>query len=254
MRAAVAPWLRRAGTALLDAVLPLRCLSCGAEVMAPGALCAACWAQLAFLGPPLCRRCGLPFDHAAAAGAGDDPVCGNCLAYPPLWDRARAAFLYDDLSRKLILAFKHGDQTHAAPAFGRMLQRAAAPFLADVEVIAPVPLHRWRLLRRRYNQAALLALALGREAGRPVVPDLLVRRRVTPSQGGQDRRARRRNVAGAFAVRPGREALVEGRRVLLVDDVLTTGATIDECARALRRKGAAGVDVVTLARVPSPGS
>jgi ComF family protein len=247
------PWLRQAGTAVLDAVLPLRCLSCGIEIAAPGALCSTCWAGLDFLGPPQCRCCGLPFDHAAAAGAGEDPVCAGCLAHPPRWDRARAAFLYDDASRKLILAFKHGDQTHAAPAFGDMLARAAAPFLAEIDLIAPVPLHRWRLLRRRYNQAALLALALGRVAGRAVAPDLLLRRRSTPSQGGQDRNARRRNVAGAFAVRPGREPLVDGRRILLVDDVLTTGATIDECARVLRRQGAAGIDVVTLARVPPPG-
>jgi len=247
------PWLRQAGTAVLDAVLPLRCLSCGAEIAAPGALCSTCWAQLDFLGPPQCRCCGLPFEHAAAAGAGEDPVCAGSLAHPPLWDRARAAVLYDDASRKLILAFKHGDQTHAAPAFGHMLARAAAPFLAEIDLIAPVPLHRWRLLRRRYNQAALLALALGRIAGRAVAPDLLQRRRSTPSQGGQDRNARRRNVAGAFAVRPGLESLVDGRRILLVDDVLTTGATIDECARVLRRQGAAGIDVVTLARVPPPG-
>ena len=246
-------WLRRVGAAVLDAVLPLRCLGCGVEIAAPGALCPACWARLVFLGPPQCRHCGLPFAHEVAIGAGSDPVCAACLAHPPHWDRARAVFLYDDASRKLILAFKHGDQTHATPAFGRMLARAAAPLLPDADLVVPVPLRRRRLLSRRYNQAALLALALGRETGRPVAPDLLVRRRATPSQGTRDRGARRRNVAGAFALRPGRGAMVDGRRILLVDDVLTTGATIEECARVLKRAGAAGIDVVTLARVPPPG-
>ena len=156
---------------------------------------------------------------------------------------------YDDSSRGLILAFKHADRTHAAPAFGRWMARAGAGLLAEGSVVVPVPLHWTRLFRRRYNQAALLALALAREAGLRAAPDLLIRRRATPSQGRLGAVARRRNVAGAFAVRPGRRNLIDGRRVLLVDDVFTTGATADACARALKRAGADAVDVLVLGRV-----
>jgi ComF family protein len=157
--------------------------------------------------------------------------------------------VYDDSSRRLVLGFKHADRLEPVPAFGRWLARAGAELIEAADLIAPVPLHRWRLFRRRYNQAGLLAQALGRVADCPVAPDLLVRRRSTPSQGGLGRAGRRRNVAGAFALRPGREARVRGRRILLIDDVHTTGATLGECARVLRRAGAASVDALTLARV-----
>ncbi len=159
---------------------------------------------------------------------------------------------YDGNSRALILGFKHADRTEGASGYGAWLARAGAGLLAEADVIAPVPLHRLRLLARRYNQAALLAHALGREAGLPVVADLLLRRRRTVSQGRLSPAQRRRNVAGAFAVKPSRKNLLEGRRVLLVDDVLTTGATVSACARTLRRGGACAVDVLVLARVVRP--
>jgi predicted amidophosphoribosyltransferase len=168
----------------LDLVLPPRCLGCGAGVEAPGRLCPACWRMLTFLGPPQCRLCGYPLPHAL-------PAAPLCAADPPAYDRARAALRYDDGSRGLILAFKHADRTDTAPAFGRWLARAGAELLADVDLVAPVPLHRWRLLKRGYNQAAILAQALARE----------------------------------------------------------TGATVEACARVLRRAGAARIDVLTLARV-----
>jgi ComF family protein len=166
-----------------------------------------------------------------------------------VFDRARAAFAYDDASRRLILPFKHADRTQATPWFGRWLARAAGELAADADIVAPVPLHRWRLFRRRYNQAALIALALAREAARPAIPDLLLRRRATRSQGRLSRAGRARNVAGAFAVNERHSARVTGRRVLLVDDVMTTGATVEACADVLKRAGAAAVDVATLARV-----
>ncbi|MCC7271835.1 MAG: ComF family protein [Alphaproteobacteria bacterium] len=239
----------RAARTLLDVVLPPRCLACGTIVGDPGALCPECWAGVGFIAPPCCTRCGLPFAFDSGAGV----ECGECLRRPPAFDRARAVFRYDDASRPLILGFKHGDRTHAAPAFGAWLARAAGPLAAEAEVVVPVPLHRLRLLRRHYNQAALLALALGRRIRVPVVPDALVRKRATPSQGGLRRLGRFRNVAGAFAVPPRRRRHVDGRRVLLVDDVLTTGATVEACARALRAAGARAVDVVTLARVVRAG-
>jgi ComF family protein len=216
----------------------------------PGALCSACWDGAAFIAPPHCARCGLPFELAPSGAAGWE--CAACVAEPPPFDRARAAMRYDAGARGLVLRFKHADATHAAPGYARWMARAGAELLADCDLIAPVPLHRWRLLRRRYNQSALLALALGRMAGRPVAPDLLVRRRYTPSQGRLDRAHRFANVAGAFALRPGYAAAIGGKRVLLVDDVMTTGATVEECAKVLKRAGAGAVDVLTLARVVRP--
>ncbi len=232
----------------LDALLPPQCLSCGALVDSPGVLCAACWDKVAFPGPPQCAACGWPFEFDSGAGA----LCAACVRRRPVYRRARAVMVYGDTSRRLILAFKYGDRTDAAPAFGRWLARAGKELIAEAEVIVPVPLHWTRLFSRLYNQAALLAHALGKQSGLPVACDLLVRRKPTPSQGRLSPSARRRNVRGAFAVRPSRRGRLEGRRVLLVDDVLTTGATAAACARTLLRAGAASVDVLTLARVVRP--
>ncbi|HEY0832814.1 MAG TPA: ComF family protein [Azospirillum sp.] len=238
--------LARLATAALNALLPPRCLSCGRPVDRQGGLCPSCWGGLTFITAPFCACCGLPF--AFTEGDGESMVCGACMAAPPAFARARSVLVYDDASRPLVLGFKHGDRTHAAVAYGAWMARVGADLLADADLLAPVPLHRWRLFRRRYNQAALLAQAAGRVAGRPVVADLLVRRRATPSQGGLDRGGRQKNVAGAFRLKRGK-AEVAGKRVVLVDDVLTTGATLTECAKVLRRAGAARVDVLTLARV-----
>lgn len=241
--------VRAAGRRCIDVLLPPRCLACGEIVSADGALCPACWATVAFIAPPCCRRCGVPFAFDPGAGV----ECGECVRQPPPFQRARAALRYDDASRGLILGFKHADRTHAAPAFAAWMARAAGPLLTDAEVVVPVPLHWTRLIRRRYNQAALLALAIGRIGGRTVVPDALVRRRRTPSQGQMRRLGRFRNVTGAFVIHPRRAGHVAGKRVLLVDDVLTTGATVEACIRALRAAGATAVDVVTLARVVREG-
>ena len=252
--------LRPAARLALDALLPPQCLSCAELVSEPGALCAACWARLRFIATPLCRICGWPFetdptmgDSTAAedinAAPPADLVCGACLREPPSYDRARSVLAYDEASRGLILGFKHADRTHAAPAFARWLARAGGELLITADVIVPVPLHWSRLLARRYNQAALLGIGLAKLTGKTSVPDLLIRRRRTPSQGHLSRSERLRNVAGAFAVRPSRLAQLRGRRILLVDDVLTTGATVSACAGVLRRAGAASIDVLTLARV-----
>lgn len=231
--------------AAVDAVLPPRCLGCGEVVEDPGTLCGACWTGLTFLSPPCCACCGFPFPYAAP----DDALCAACSRARPAFDRARAVFRYDDASRALVLGFKHAEETHAAPAFGRWLVRAGGGLVADADLIAPVPLHRWRLLSRRYNQSALLAQAVARVSGRRLAVDLMARHRHTPRQGRLSPPARRRNVRGAFAVRPRWQAAIAGARILLIDDVLTTGATVEECARVLRRHGAARVDVLTLARV-----
>lgn len=214
-------------------------------VATPSGLCGACWGRLVFLEGPLCARCGVPFPY----DPGSETMCGACIADPPVYRRGRAALAYDDASRPLVLAFKHGDRLEGAGLFAAWMARAGAELLADCDRIAPVPLHWTRLFARRYNQAALLALRLGRKSGAAVAPDLLVRTRRTQSQGGLGRSARRENIRGAFRVHRRHPETVRGARILLVDDVMTTGATLDACARALLRAGAASVDVLCLARV-----
>jgi ComF family protein len=238
-----------AARAVVDLVLPLQCLSCGAVTGGEGALCAPCWSRVNFISAPICAACGYPFAFGTAA---PQVLCGPCSRRRPVFDRARAVFVYDDASRGLVVGFKHADRTFAAPAFGAWLARAGAELVGDGDVIVPVPLHRWRLAARRYNQAALLAQSLARYTGGACAVDALRRLRPTPSQGGLGRLARARNVRGAFAVPPSRRGLVDGRRVLLVDDVLTTGATVEAASRALLAAGARAVDVLTLARVVRP--
>ena len=237
---------RRLSRAVVDAVLPPRCLACGVAVDEPDALCATCWNAMSFLAAPWCAVCGLPFAHPLEAGA----VCGACAGNPPRWDRARAVLRYDKHSRRLVLALKY-DRTDVAPALGGWMRRAGAELLDGADMVLPVPLHWTRLVSRRYNQASLLAHAIHAAGGPPVAPDWLVRRRRTPSQGRLGPLARARNVRGAFALRRGRS--VKGRRIVIVDDVLTTGATVEECARVLRREGAAFVGVLTLARALRAG-
>jgi ComF family protein len=234
--------LRRAASATLDAMLPPRCLACGEIVAGDGVLCAVCWKGMAFLAPPHCACCGLPFEYEEQHGA----LCGACAGDPPPFDRARSVLRYDEASRGLILSFKHGDRTHMAPGFAAWMRRAGAELLADADFLVPVPLHWARLFRRRYNQSALLAHAIRAQGGPPVAPDWLRRRRRTRSQGELGRDGRFRNVRGAFRLAKGRD--VTGLKLVLIDDVLTTGATVRECARVLRRAGAARVDVLTLAR------
>ncbi len=230
---------------MLDALLPPQCLSCGAIVEGHGLLCPTCWDEVVFLSPPCCDACGLPFEYDPGEGV----LCGACCRQRPVFQRARSVMAYDTHSRRLILTFKHGDRTDAAPALGRWLLRAGSDLIADADLVAPVPLHWTRLFIRRFNQAALLARALRRRAGPPVVLNLLIRHRRTPSQGRLGPALRRRNVRGAFALRSSMAREIKGKRVLLIDDVLTTGATVSACARTLLAGGAEAVDVLTLARV-----
>ncbi len=237
--------LGSAARAALDLVVPPLCLVCRKPVGNAGTLCPECWRGMRFIGPPFCDNCGLPFEVAPPGHA----ICGECLREPPAFSRARAVLRYDDASRALILRFKNADRVHAAAALAQWLARAGRDLLAEAEMIVPVPLHWRRLLRRRYNQSALLANALARQTGIACTPDALRRRRATPTQGGLTAPQRRANVRGAFELHPRRSAAIVGRRVLLVDDVLTTGATLDEAARVLRRAGAADVYALAVARV-----
>jgi ComF family protein len=238
-----------APTRVLDFVFPPLCIACRAPIAEAHNLCPICWNRISFLSEPLCAVCGLPFDF----DAGPNSVCAACLRRPPAFRKARALMRYDDASREPVLAFKRADRLHLVPAFARWLDRVGQELIAESDLIVPVPLHRWRLWRRRFNQSAALALALGKRAGKPVDCLLLARTRATPSQGRMpSASARRRNMQGAFAVRAPAASRIAGKTILLVDDVFTTGATLEACARALRRAGAAQVLVIALARVVRP--
>jgi ComF family protein len=239
----------RAGRGIVDLVFPPLCILCREPVADPDSLCPACWTELQFIDGPVCARCGLPFEIDAGPGT----VCGACIANPPDFDMARAILRYDDVSKQPVLALKHADRLDLVPAFAKWLDRLGRPLFAQTDMIVPVPLHAYRLWKRRYNQSAELARGLARRSGLPLMPLVLERRKATPSQGAMpSAEARRSNVRGAFRVpKPAREAL-KGRRVLLVDDVLTTGATVSASARALKRAGAASVNVLALARVVRP--
>jgi ComF family protein len=227
---------------LLDLIFPPRTLDDGAHALT-GGLSAETWSRITFIDGPLCDGCGTPFEFEMGTR------CAQCLARPHAFDAARAACLYDEFSREPILKLKHADRADLAPLFARWLSRAARPLIEDADAIAPVPLHPSRLLSRRYNQAAEIARPLARLSGVGYLPDALVRRRATGTQGGKSGAGRKRNVAGAFEVPARRAHRVAGKRILLIDDVMTTGATADECARVLRAAGARRIDVLTLARV-----
>lgn len=228
---------------MLDGLLPPSSLD--GEAALSGGLSARAFAKLTFLDDPVCDGCGLAVAYADAARE----RCPACQAKPKAFQRARAACVYDEHSRDLILKLKHADRTDLAGLFARWLSRSAVDLLAEADAVVPVPVHRARMLSRRYNQAAEIARPLARLAGLAYLPDALIRRRDTDSQGGKSASGRRRNVAAAFAVPAGRRRQVAGKRIVLVDDVLTTGATAEGCARALRAAGAASVTLSVVARV-----
>lgn len=244
----VARYAKYIGQYVLDFVLPSQCLSCGSFVESSGALCATCWRELTFLSGPQCAVCGTPFSYDMA----ESIICGACIADPPEFDRARAALKYDEASRQLILAFKHGDRQEGLTIFARWMAAASVELIEPSDLIVPVPLHWQRLVSRRYNQAALLGQRLGQIVNRPVHTRVLERVKATPSQGGLGRRNRFRNMRGAFAVSPMASQNLKGAHILLIDDVLTTGATARACAAVLKRAGATKVDLLTLARVVGP--
>jgi ComF family protein len=236
--------LRKAGRAAQDLIFPHHAFDAGSRASSPG-LTALGWSKIAFLEAPVCDGCGAPFDYDMGEGV----RCPSCEARPKAFTRARAACLYDEHSRDLILKFKHADRLDLVRLFSLWLGRAAADLIAEADAVVPVPMHPLRLIRRRYNQAAEIARPLARRAGLAYWPGALKRRRAGESQAGKSGSGRRRNVQGAYACPASWERRIAGKRILLVDDVMTTGATAEACAKALTRAGAAAVYVAVIARV-----
>jgi len=228
----------------LNLFFPPQCLVCQALVARHGTLCLPCWNQLRFITDPFCATCGHPFDFAMGEGA----MCGECLREHPLYARGRSVMRYDEHSRSLVTRLKYSDQSYLASVYGGWLASAGKELVAASDVIIPVPLHYWRFLGRRYNQSALLAYALSKHCGLPVLPDGLKRTRHTQPQPGLTQKQRQDNVRGAFAVAPKQKPAIKGKSVLLIDDVMTTSATVSECTKALLKSGAMQVYVLTLAR------
>lgn len=233
----------------LNLFFPPQCIQCRSIVAENGTLCAECWQSLTFIAEPCCPRCGTPFEFAlgAAAHSEEHALCADCIRTPPVFSRARAVLRYDAASRALVLKLKFHDDTALAATYGPWLARAGGDLLIGVDAIVPVPLHYWRYVGRRYNQAALLAGALARAGGIPLL-NALARTRATAPQSGLRKKKRAENVAGAFAVPEAMRERIRGKTVLLVDDVYTTGATLNACAAALFDARARDVRVVTLAR------
>lgn len=238
--------LRLTWRAALGLVYPPTCPGCGAATAQPHGLCPACWSQLRFIERPYCQRFGTPFSVDHGAGPLLSP---RAMADPPVFDRARAAVLYDGIARDLIHRLKYGDRLDLAPTLARMMTGAGGELIAEADCLVPVPLHRWRLWRRRFNQAALLAQGIAALTGLPTEPRTLARVKATRSQVGLSRAARARNLQAAFRVPEAVRPKLQGRRILLIDDVATTGATANAASRALLRAGAAKVDVLTFALV-----
>lgn len=231
---------------MLRAVYPARCLACGGRVEGDAGLCPGCWAEAPFLRGLVCDTCGAPLP---GRDEGRAEHCDDCLALARPWARGRAAMVYRGTARRLVLGLKHGDRHDLVPPLAAWMAAAAAPILVPGMIAAPVPLHPWRFLARRFNQAALLGAEVARRARIGWCPDLLQRVRRTGSQEGRSRDARFASLAGAIRAHPGRKGLLTGRHVLLVDDVMTSGATLAACAEACRAGGAAEVSILVLARV-----
>ena len=239
----ISPQIKETVMRAIDIVLPPQSLVTGS--LETGGIEGDIWAKVKFLDEPCCACCGFPFEF----DEGDNALCGRCIVKQPDYDMARAGFEYDEVSRSLVLGFKHGGRTEGLHMFAGHMHRAGRKCLEGANYIVPVPLHTSRRIKRRYNQSVLLARALAKISAPIFDPDILIRHRATATQGGRSAAGRRRNVQGAFKVREVAIERIKESKIVLIDDVITTGATLESCARALKRAGAANVSALTLARV-----
>ncbi len=246
--AAIAQFFAAGGRAITQTVLPPTCLACRKPAGASGGLCSQCWQGAGFIERPYCERLGTPF----AYDSGGPLISPVAFADPPAFDRARAAMRFSEVARDLVHLLKYGDRLDLVKPFSAWMSRAGDELLREADALIPVPLHWTRLFQRRFNQSAELARAISRQRRLPVIDDAIARVRATPPQIGLARDERAKNVHGAFSIEKSARAKVKGRRIVLVDDVLTTGATANACARVLRRAGVLRIDVLTLARVVDP--
>lgn len=244
----LASWGKSQWRRLIDFLVPPKCLGCHDPVAEPASLCQSCWNRLKLIDAPVCDVLGVPFAYDQGEGA----VSPAALADPPPWNRARAAVAFDDASRKIVHALKYRDTQEAGLFMARLMGRAGRQLIEEADVIIPVPLHRFRLWRRRFNQAAFLSQRIARQFTKSYRTDLLQRGKASRSQVGLSFEERRKNVAKVFQVTAEGVGYLSGRKVLLVDDVLTTGATAGSCAAMLKKAGAAQVDVLTFALVLEP--
>lgn len=239
----ISPHIKDIARRTVDIILPPQSLLTGS--LEAGTIESDIWSEVTFLDEPCCHLCGFPFEYDEGAFA----LCARCSIKTPAYDAARAGFQYDDISRSLVLGFKHGGRTEGLKMFAGHMRRAGRAMLQDADYLVPVPLHMSRRVKRRYNQSALLARALAKISAPAFDPDILLRHRATSSQGGRSASSRRRNVQGAFRIRESAAARIKGAKIVLIDDVMTTGATLESCARTLKRGGAVNVSALTLARV-----
>ena len=243
---------------LVDFVFPPRCPMNGQVVEGQGMLTSEAWQNLNFINDPQCVRCGMPFEFmqdSANEISNDNSnnnshqLCGACIKYPPIFNQARSVLVYNDASRDIILGFKHGDKTQNVATFAPWLRQAGDDMLRRADFLMPIPLHPFRLMKRRFNQSGILAQYLSKEINIPVLIEGLIRTRSTPVQGHLRRDERKKNVRHAFSLHPSSKALIKNKNIVLIDDVFTTGATVTECAKTLLKNQAGTVSVLTLARV-----
>lgn len=234
----------------IDFILPPRCFVTGEIVDKQGMISPKAWSDLRFITSPQCYRCGIPFDFEYDGQELEGgSSCAECLKEEPLYRKARAALVYNDASRNLILPFKHGDKTHFVLGFLPWLKQAGGELIEQADIIMPVPLHWLRLLQRRFNQAGIMARCLAESCDKECLLGGIERTRSTPTQGHMRAKEREKNVKRAFSVPLKHVDTIKGKKILLIDDVFTTGATVSECTKILLKAGAVQVDVLTLARV-----
>ena len=229
---------------IIDYIFPPTCLLCNSFVDKQGTLCNICWVDVTFCPTSVCHICGLPFEYEVE----EKTLCGNCVKLTPFFSHARYVCLYDDKTKKLIFDLKYKDKTFLVPSLSKMIHNIGKEYIEACDYIIPVPLHKKRLYNRKYNQSAMIAKQIAKLSNKPMFPSLLTRKKNTISQTGLSQEKRIANVYNAFSVSKQYKMLVKNAHIVLIDDVLTTGATVNACSKTLIKSGAQKIDVLTFSR------